>query len=184
MTSEISWMPSIYKNADVTISATRSRGSGKGVFHDVQDPSPQDEAFRLRFRCPNGELGSVIIYGQGNLEHRRDPIEDRAWTLQEHLLSPRLLVFGSRQIWWTCRKVHTDLSTGNFREYSEIGELRLRFLNVQILQRRRAMKHIPGNTWLSLVQHYTGCHMSFSKDKLPAISGMLNTTRKRLEMST
>lgn len=183
MTREIANMPQIYKNAQVTISAAPSRGSREGFLHEVQIPSPQDDAFRFKFRCPDGQLGSVIIYGQDNLEHRRDPIENRAWTLQEHLLSPRLLIFGSRQIWWTCRNVHSNFNSGRgiFCEYSEIGEIRLRFLNIRISQRRRAMKHIPGNTWLSLVQHYTSCQMSFSQDKLPAISGIAEYYGKKMK---
>ena len=181
MTREITQMPQIYKSAEVTISAARSKGSREGFLHDIQIPSPQDDAFQLRFCCPDGRLGSIMIYGQDNIEHRHDPIEDRAWTLQEHLLSPRLLIFGSRQIWWTCRNVHTNFNTGTFSEYSEIGEIRLRFLNIRIAQKRRAMKHIPGNTWLSLVQHYTDCQLSFSKDKLPAISGIAEFYGKKME---
>ncbi|CZR70193.1 uncharacterized protein PAC_20094 [Phialocephala subalpina] len=178
---EIASMPEIYSNAAVTISAARANTSAEGFLQPVTVPSPQDNSFRLRFLCPDGQIGSVIFYGQDVLEPRRDPIEQRAWTLQEHLLSQRLLIFGSRQIWWTCKKVHTIHSGRSFSMYSEIGEIRLRFLNVSITQKRRYLNMIPGQTWLSLVQHYTDRTLTFSHDKLLAISGIAEFYAKKMD---
>lgn len=110
-----------------------------------------------------------------------DPIGDRAWTLQEHLLSRRLLIFGSRQIWWTCRLVHTNYTGKHFSTYSQIGEIRLRFLNINVTQRRRYLDSIPGNTWLSLVQHYNNRSLTFSHDKLLAISGIAEYYAKEMK---
>ncbi|KAG4443261.1 hypothetical protein IFR05_001304 [Cadophora sp. M221] len=178
---EISLMPEIYRNSTVTISAARARTSNEGFLHDITRPTPQDISFRLRFLCPDGQIGSLIFYGQDEILPHRDPIEDRAWTLQEHLLSQRLLVFGSHQIWWTCRKVHTNLVRRHFPTYSEIGEIRLRFLNVHLTQRRRYIANVPGQTWLSLVQHYTNRSLTFSYDKLLAISGIAEFYAKNMD---
>ncbi|PVH81566.1 HET-domain-containing protein [Cadophora sp. DSE1049] len=178
---ELFIMPEIYRNATVTISAARAGKSSEGFLHDVTRPTPQDISFRLRFLCPDGQIGSVIFYGQDEILPYRDPIEDRAWTLQEHLLSQRLLVFGSRQIWWTCRKVHTNRERSSFTLYSEIGEIRLRFLNVFVSQRRRYIANIPGQTWLSLVQHYTNRSLTFSYDKLLAISGIAEYYARKMD---
>ncbi|KAH7319101.1 heterokaryon incompatibility protein-domain-containing protein [Rhexocercosporidium sp. MPI-PUGE-AT-0058] len=179
---EISLMPEIYRNSTVTISAARARTSREGFLHDVKRPTPQDISFRLRFLCPDGRIGSLVFYGQDEILPHRDPIEDRAWTLQEHLLSQRLLVFGSHQLWWTCRKVHTNLGRGMyFSTYSEIGEIRLRFLNVFLTQRRRYIANIPGQTWLSLVQHYTNRSLTFSYDKLLAISGIAEFYARKMD---
>jgi hypothetical protein len=37
-----------------------------------------------------------------------EPIDERAWTLQERLLSPRTLEFGVRQLLWICQKAPDD----------------------------------------------------------------------------
>ncbi|KAL2063244.1 hypothetical protein VTL71DRAFT_5049 [Oculimacula yallundae] len=172
VSKEISLMPEIYRNATVTISAARARTSNEGFLHDVLRPTPQDLSFRLRFLCPDGQIGSLIFYVPDDILPHHDPIETRAWTLQEHLLSQRLLIFGSRQIWWTCRFVHSNYQGRNFTTYSEIGQIRLQFLNVNVTQTRRYLASIPGNTWMSLVKHYTDRSLTFSFDKLLAISGI------------
>lgn len=169
---EISQIARIYQDAEVTISAARARNSQEGFLHDIKMPTPQDEAFRLPFRCPDGQIGSIIIYGQDNLYHKRDPIEERAWALQEHVLSPRLLVFGSRQIWSTCMEVLRRGYAGNLSSYSEIGEIRQQFLKLRSSPRRRKLAYIPGHMWLSIVQHFTDRVLSISEDKLPAISAI------------
>lgn len=168
---EIATMPAIYRNATVVISAARAKSSSEGFLQDITTPTPQDESFRLRFLCPDGQIGSVILYGPDELEPKRDAIESRAWTLQEHLLSQRLLIFGSRNIWWTCTMVHTMYTNREINMHSEIGEIRLRFLNLYLTQLRRYYASIPGHTWLTLVQHYTNRTLTFPYDKLIAIAG-------------
>jgi hypothetical protein len=38
------------------------------------------------------------------IEEDLQPLELRGWALQEHLLSPRILEFGSLQTRWTCEE--------------------------------------------------------------------------------
>lgn len=114
---ETALIPAIYRNAAVTISAARARTSSDVFLRPITIPSPQDISFRLRFLCPNGQIGSIITY-------------------------------------------------------SEIGKVCLRFLNENIAQRRRYLNMIPGQTWLSLIQHYMERALTFSYDKLLAISGI------------
>lgn len=69
---EISMMPRIYRNASVTISAARAKTSNEGFLQDVSKIPPQDISFRLRFLCPDGQIGSLVFYGQDGMSSFSD----------------------------------------------------------------------------------------------------------------
>jgi hypothetical protein len=58
----------------------------------------------VQYRCKDGQLGSVLLAPKE--DRGKDPLESRAWALQERLLSPRLIEFASHQIRWRCASVH------------------------------------------------------------------------------
>lgn len=98
---EIAQIPEIYENSRITISAARASHSREGFLHQSSLPPRSRAAFRLPFACPDGNLGSVILFdAQSNLS----PIGRRAWTLQEYLLSRRVLQFTDFRLHWTCRQ--------------------------------------------------------------------------------
>ena len=97
---EIAQMPQVYTNSFITISAARARHSNEGFLHDISSPPISEPAFRLPFACPGGELGSVIL-STGLV---KSPISERAWTLQEYVLSRRVLQFTDAGLHWTCRE--------------------------------------------------------------------------------
>jgi hypothetical protein len=76
---EISKMPDIYAGAYVTLSATRSATANEGFLHDLHRPEPGQVCFRLPYACPNGLLGSIILFDSSDWDPH--PIDSRAWTL-------------------------------------------------------------------------------------------------------
>ena len=97
-------------------------------------------------------------------------INSRAWTLQEGLLSHRLVSFGSRVVKWSCRtesygilphdnalELHDDLAA----VCSGMGRLS---------ERELALKKVWA--WSDVVKNYAGRDLSDDRDKLPAISGI------------
>ncbi|PNP80891.1 hypothetical protein FNYG_05706 [Fusarium nygamai] len=57
---------------------------------------------------PPSEMANPTVYRVGNYGKKGDPIaletlSSRAWTLQERLLSPRVLHFGREQMYWECK---------------------------------------------------------------------------------
>jgi hypothetical protein len=79
---------------------------------------------------------------------------------------PRVLIFASRQIWWNCRKIYSIGDGLTWPDHSHISLVRLRFLDLPTYKRERY------NAWLSVVERYSERKLSFSKDKLLAISGI------------
>lgn len=93
---ELGQMHLVYQNAELTISAANSASSHDG-FLQVCRGNPRT---RIKYRGPDGVLGSVIATrAQGMTE----PIHNRGWTLQEHLLARRLLIFGTFGMRWVCQ---------------------------------------------------------------------------------
>ncbi len=88
---EISRMPEVYELAWVTISASSAWGCSDGFLTDRTTIDKYTCA--VQYRCRNGRLGSVLLVPQDS--PRADPLDSRAWALQERLLSPRLIEFAS-----------------------------------------------------------------------------------------
>jgi hypothetical protein len=91
-TTEIAKMPYIYGNASFTIGAASARTVEDG-FLNQRSTGLHSAAFTLPFRCLDNTLGSVTIF---TLRLTPQPLDERCWTLQERLLSKRVIEFGSR----------------------------------------------------------------------------------------
>ncbi|KAI0975417.1 heterokaryon incompatibility protein-domain-containing protein [Xylaria arbuscula] len=101
---QISDMARVYSHATVTIIASRASRAIDGFLEEVDLTSQIRLGVRLPFQCPGQEptVGSAYL---AHIEGSRDssePIDSRAWTLQERYLSKRVLEFGSVQTRWTC----------------------------------------------------------------------------------
>ncbi|KAF4983720.1 hypothetical protein FZEAL_936 [Fusarium zealandicum] len=102
----------------------------------------------------------------------------RAWTLQESLLSTRLVRFTPSDIIWecysdsACQDVHRDLGTGDWNARRPF--FALNHLQETDEQRREAAY----NLWKSLVLVYSQRVCTFVKDRLPAFSGVASQFAK------
>lgn len=164
---EIALMPQIYQNAHVTISAARSSDSHDGFLHELSVPCAQADVFKLPFRCPGESFGYVNLFYEPT--GFWDPIERRAWPLQEFLLSRRILKYGSYQLSWSCLSAefheNDDAGANWFSERDKrFSDLRRHFLELQKDKRPKS------NVWRELAKEYTSRDLTESKDRLLAIS--------------
>jgi hypothetical protein len=122
LSRELGKMPAIYGSAYVTICAASAANSTAGFLGPRYEKVVEEETIQLRFRAfterPNftaeedietttaNKIGTIqlqpIKIGHDAASELVEPIQKRAWTMQEHLLSHKLLVFGSRQLRWIC----------------------------------------------------------------------------------
>lgn len=96
--------------------------------------------------------------------------------MQERLLSPRILYFGERQIFWECRQrtcaesyprglpPGIDVSVPLLNKHSAL------FSNADSVEQRGLLESY--NEWAGIVESYTSCNLTFSQDKLIAISAV------------
>jgi hypothetical protein len=179
-TREITKMPDIYRHAHVTISASRSARAEVGFLHDRCLTDRPEQVFRLPFRCPDkdGTLGSVILLPVTEDEDE-DPLDQRAWALQERFFSRRILEFGKRQTRWICQQSLGQTDGWSMRKRSDqragFPDRALDFLDM-VHRRKYVATPLAANIvlqqWQGLVEGYSGLEMSLPNDRLPALSGI------------
>jgi hypothetical protein len=110
---QIADMARIYSQATVTIIASRASRAVDGFLGEIDLTSRTLLAVRLPFRCPGKDqtVGSAYLtYVEGS-RNGSEPIDSRAWTLQERYLSNRVIEFGSLQTGWTCATSSAETSS-------------------------------------------------------------------------
>jgi len=169
---EISRMPLYYGRNTVTISAASSSHCGEGILHEG---SVEFEAgpFQINFSTPSG-VGTVQLCL--SKQPKPEPIEQRAWTLQESILSRRVLVFASDQIYWHChqgqRQCNDPPAKENTMEPSE--EFATAAAGVATYTTKWLVgphARVPGN-WDAVAHRYTKRSLSSENDKLLAVSAL------------
>ena len=161
---EIARMAQIYSNAYVTISAAASRASDKSfLFKRSLQGSSGRLPIQMPYICPSGQTGTVSLYHKStqfaNAVKDGEDIHNRAWTLQEHLLSPRLLVFSRLQVFWLCRECH------NQEGFSAKAEDYFRAAGL-------GGGGIEDSTWEDLVEEYASRSLTNGSDRLLACSAI------------
>lgn len=168
---------SYYQNAVLTIAATGSESSNRGLFLSRPgiefDPEPvliRQESYWTGFResiiqppCPKPL--SEIHYSA---------LLERGWTAQERLLSNRILHFGANCIFWECSggftsEVHPD----HFDSTHKTSEF-FQFKNIHTFNTEELMK-----IWYSFVIDYSLKEFSVGSDRLPALSGVASLVSSR-----
>lgn len=101
---QIADMARIYSQATVTTIASRASRAVDGFLEEINLTSRALLAVRLPFQCPGKEatVGSAYLTHIEGGRNGSEPIDSRAWTLQERYLSNRVVEFGSLQTAWTC----------------------------------------------------------------------------------
>jgi hypothetical protein len=135
---ESSRMKDVYGGAFLTISAALS----PNVHHGIS---------RQTILVQPGNAGPGRSFAL-----QADPLYSRAWALQERLLSRRLLIFGSDQIYWECQS----------SQDSEDGILPSRVISLRLPSRLSSVD------WEHIVRDYTCRSLTCGSDKLPALSGL------------
>ncbi|KAI1744412.1 heterokaryon incompatibility protein-domain-containing protein [Xylaria scruposa] len=195
---ELAKMPAIYSNATVTISAASAATCHDG-FLKPRDPVDFNRiTFRLRFRTPDKEEGFIFLapweLGKQLESTGKEPINERAWTLQEHIVPPRVLYYSFQQLHWICRK--GILPDGGFyptdRDKPWKGSDIYRIFTLSQASKEmidpsmstllmRPLNSLPGrdieydgwrSNWDNLLQDYQARRLTNIDDKLVAVSSV------------
>ncbi|KAN0102629.1 Heterokaryon incompatibility protein (HET) domain containing protein [Hyaloscypha variabilis] len=145
---EAAKMGPLYQNAYLTIAATKASGSTEGLFISS---SP---TLKLEVCTPENSLGeSTHLYVRPwvwfELSPERSPLLRRAWVFQEMMLSRRTIHFAEEQLYWSC---------GTCRA----SENSLKQDHSQLMR-----------AWCSIAVGYSRGALTFTKDKFPALAGII-----------
>jgi hypothetical protein len=133
---------------------------------------------------PLGDSDEEDFLTAGDIE--AEPISKRGWTLQESWLSRRMLIYGSRQLLWTCYAgvqvdgglTGSNLAWGhkNIIRANEMGEM-VDFNGNRVSEDERMV--ILGKVWRDIVQQSSRRALTVAGDKLNALDGIVQELRRQ-----
>jgi hypothetical protein len=88
-------MCKIYQQALITIVAANAADANQGFLAQRATPQPST---KVPFWSQDGRIGIVSLRPEGWYNDKSEPVNTRAWTLQERLLSPRLLIYATHTL--------------------------------------------------------------------------------------
>jgi hypothetical protein len=145
-----------------------TRGFAKPFRFSIQ--SPQGNTIRL-FAVPENHTtkhhpGSIIY---------PDPLAQRGWTLQEKLLSTRMVSFGMGELEWLCGTATAcECVAGKYSRFLE-KQHRLNVSAHAINFREGALRF-----WCAQVSQYSDRTLTYGHDKLPATSGLVRALAPKI----
>jgi len=164
---ESPYMAHIYGNATITISADASSDSNTGICggsHLARQPHASIPRLKVY-----GDTGTnfeyIYLRHQTNLENKRSILSKRAWTLQEEVLSSRVLRYSEDSIQWRCLngkwdEYYPDRDGGAIHHTWSLTPIRARGM----LDPRKIMFY-----WYKVVTDYMSRDITYTSDRLMAI---------------
>jgi serine/threonine protein kinase len=176
--TECSLMGKIYSHSSLTISAVSRRQYPLNIKPGVQHYQPVfDKSGALCYSCSNGHTGfESLSKDTATTMLLNSSWFQRAWILQERILSPRILHFSSTSIAWEC-----SASCTTFDTVSQIGKaLKLLFVqkntisdsNIELSTLPAQIPNEYMTIWNDIVREYSKRKLSHAQDKLPALAGI------------
>jgi len=161
-----------FQHAFITIVAANANRVSEGFLHD--HPKWHLTPINLPFRSPDGFLGKMSLYRTyADWPTRDDPVDQRAWCLEERVLSPRRLLFCSHALQYECQTMRINVNgspLGLPDMYPRLPDCA--FTDNSGANYSEAEKGELVNDWDNVVNHYTRRKLTKSKDKLVAIAGV------------
>ncbi|KAF2018255.1 HET-domain-containing protein [Aaosphaeria arxii CBS 175.79] len=176
--TESTKMGSIYENGHITISAT---SSGDGSAHCLQE---RRKPVKISYENTKGKehiMGArLVLEHHPNLEECEPakpfgPLTKRAWTLQEHVLSTRVLHYTPTELLFECKTSYRCECLPARKNYPTTPAL-----IPKALSSLKTNKKHDGiwDVWQRILETYSHRNLTVASDKLPAISGIAKTIQK------
>lgn len=184
-------MESIYFNALVNIGVSHARNPFEGAFVQREPSRIEQNSFQWRPTSKSARSDFAVITEESLMQIQdlfQLPLYSRGWCMQERILCPRMLHFGSFQLHWECdqephaseslpagiddalftREEWPEFNFTSFQKRSarqEAGETSL--------ERARYETSAPIELWRQILEEYSLTELTYpEKDILKAIEGM------------
>ncbi|MCJ1378138.1 hypothetical protein MMC17_001234 [Xylographa soralifera] len=186
---EAASMGRVYQNCVCTISAVGAKDSQGGCFAE-RDPLKLQPCWL----AGTEESNTCAFPASGTDDLPRElnatPLKERAWVLQERLLSPRALNYGTTLVWECQTLVASESCPRGLPDHRKLSpKPRFRSLLSGPLEESSAAEGLPEQVahmddflafWLNLVEQYSKAGLTYEKDRQVVVSGIID----RLELST
>ena len=142
-------MNQIYGNATLTIAAAAASSTTEGIFSF--GGTQTQPTCSLPWQLRDGQVGSVDVEAYETETSSEESLDSRAWALQESLISPRLLRYGTSQMSWKCNQIEENA-------------------NGPLISRAKQPTS-KSESWTSIVTDYTARTLTYNSDRLAALEG-------------
>ncbi|KAI9699584.1 MAG: hypothetical protein M1820_007083 [Bogoriella megaspora] len=185
-------MLSTYSNAYLTVAASGAKGKAEGFLGPRPD-RPYVELDYTRGGIQGEALAFSLPLREELVEHDyitlpNEPLSERAWGVQERMLSNRILLYSTSQMFYECNEGYRG-EDGLFlnERFNRIDEHMKgetpdkipHYLQGLELNKRPKRNILKG--WYDLLRLYGPKKLSHATDKLPAISGLASLYSERIE---
>ena len=188
---ELPKMASYYEKAYFTLIAGGSSCT-QGFLHPRKACEKHSGASDFRnmlarpFLCAKGHEHVLLFREETPYESSKEPVSKRAWTFQERILSPRVLMYGQR-VTWQCQSfqasdggcddwIEDPWSRGQRGIYTELNKDRVLDASEGVLGDLYPLKGRSADKlydlWYQIVREYSRRSLTFQDDKFPAISAL------------
>jgi hypothetical protein len=159
-------MAAIYNKAYLVVGASCASNSAEGF---IASPCQKEPVRIATFQNPDESLSHIFarkydphgdVCSPFNNATKKSPLASRGWTLQEQLLSTRMVHFEKNEMFWECR------------EFMECECLEIRCAKEYKVIMENDAKHRWFHTWHAVVNQYHTRSLTHASDFLPAISGI------------
>jgi hypothetical protein len=168
-------MHKVYSNALFTLCACATTKATAKLLDEREAWTERTESCRLGgqwLTTPDMSLNRLRL---------KSPLAERAWTLQEERLSPRMLYVSSSRVYWSCASGHEVEVKPMFEEKPNKLKRPVYAASDRDIQMPASQEFLlscrggEGNLypfWADIVKSYAMRDMSQSKDRLNALSGL------------
>lgn len=188
--SEVDKMHWIYNNSAVTIAAEDPHSVGEGFLHPhvaEVNINVTRGAVKLPFDCGDGISGSIYLAPSNDVA-KVGGLRKRAWAFQEIVLSPRLLIYSTQGIIWSCFSEHIDVPIfGRWGSqvpndlYSQRRNSRAAVRDARLTPAMLKTDRLRRHLWRDVLLDYLPLELSFAEDRLPALAGIAKYYQEALE---
>lgn len=190
-------MDKVYSHAFLNISATSSQNGTESLFHHHHSQTPSLPPRISVNARGNREEQYVLNSNFWHNEISDGPLNSRGWVFQERFLACRVLHFGQYQMGWECQAseaieafpdglppsltVGSRSKPGNHEALRKASQAVLS--QAQIVQNGLLIPSPAADLrftewWNCLIEDYSRCKFTFTKDKLIALSGIAKCVAK------
>jgi Heterokaryon incompatibility protein (HET) len=192
--NELPKMASYYENAYFTLIAGGAKYTdGFLAPRKACDKHKGSSSFRNMlarpFLCRGGDTHVCLFREETPYDLSKEPISKRAWTFQERILSPRVLMYGQRVV-WQCKSL--QVSDGGCDDWTE-DPWSTGHRQIQTALNQASPDGAEANSsaeetsyandvttpfdglydlWYQIVREYSRRSLTFQDDKFPAISAL------------
>ncbi|KAF5638569.1 uncharacterized protein FTJAE_5232 [Fusarium tjaetaba] len=175
-----------YKQADVLISAAGASDCDEGFLQSRTVDRCYGSIFELPYewKIDDRETQGFLLLSEMDLNGStdNDPVHNRIWTFQEHLVSSRIISFGSRQIKWSCQQEKSFVDGGNYYGMQDDLEdnLNKAFSPSRYSSKTFMEKDFRVWSWMVIVEEYSKRDYSRLEDRIPAFYEAMSLLAPRM----